>query len=131
MKRNLALETLQNEIGNTDEENEPHTAADFLDALQMKMGVPSDYALARELGVTTTRISNWRTGRNTFDEGMAIQVAALLGMDPAYVLACAAAERTKRRDVKLGDPPTTRACGGAHEGAPDAPATFPKVSPAH
>jgi hypothetical protein len=32
---------------------------------------------------------------------MAIQVAALLGMDPAYVLACAAAERTKRRDVKL------------------------------
>jgi transcriptional regulator with XRE-family HTH domain len=73
---------------------------EFLDRLRARRGLTSDYQVAKALGVSHTRVSNWRTGRNTFDDGVALLIAAELAMLPGYVLACMKAERAKRPHVR-------------------------------
>lgn len=99
MKTSLELRNLDPSLPDQ-QHYEAHTTIEFLDGLKDRLKIKSDYKLAKELGVSHTRISNWRRGRNTFDERIAVQVAHLLTLDPAYVLACMAAERSKRADVK-------------------------------
>ena len=99
MKTSLELRNLDPSLPDQ-QDYEAHTTVEFLDGLKDRLKIKSDYQLAKELGVSHTRISNWRRGRNTFDERIAVQVAHLLTLDPAYVLACMAAERSKRADVK-------------------------------
>lgn len=76
------------------------TTREFLDAVRARHGLKSDYQLAKLLGVSHTRVSNWRTGRNTFDDETALQVAALLMENPAYVLASVSAERARVEGVR-------------------------------
>lgn len=76
------------------------TTPQLLDALKRKLGVPTDYKLAQRLGVSHTRMSNWRRGRNGFDEATVLRVAELLGMKPGFLLASAAAERASDGPVK-------------------------------
>jgi len=62
------------------------TAADYLDAIKASHGIGSDYELAKRLGWSRPRISHYRSGLHHFDESGALQVAALLDLDPAAVL---------------------------------------------
>ena len=71
------------------------TTIEFLDELKRVHALPSDYAAAKLIGAEPNRISNYRTGTSRFDDDMAVRVAELLQIEPAYVLACVAAERTK------------------------------------
>jgi plasmid maintenance system antidote protein VapI len=76
------------------------TTIEFLDALKAKLGVTSDYALAAKLGITRAAVSGYRTGRDYFGDEMAVTVGELLGINPAFVMTCAHAERAKAGKVK-------------------------------
>lgn len=72
-----------------------HNSADFLDLIRERQKLPSDYAIAPILGVTTPTISRYRGCKEAFSDQMAERVADLIQMDEAYVLACAHAQRSK------------------------------------
>ena len=76
------------------------TTVEFLDALRARLDIKSDYALRLSLDVTKAAVSDYRTGKSHFSDEVALRVAALLDLDPGYVLACIHAERTKRPLVR-------------------------------
>lgn len=69
---------------------------DFMDALKAAYSLPSDYALAKKLSVTTSCITNYRLKRSFMDDSMALKIAYLLDLEPLQVIACAQIERTER-----------------------------------
>lgn len=71
------------------------TTNEFLDAVKVRHGIESDYALAKLLGVRHTNISNYRTGRSTMSNQTAVKIAELLAMKPMEVIAAAEMERAK------------------------------------
>lgn len=76
------------------------TTVEFIDALKARNGVPSDYALAKVLGVTQQTVSRWRVGKDFLGDSTAITVGKLLQIDPAYILACSHAERARQEPEK-------------------------------
>ena len=72
----------------------------YLDLLQQKLGVKSDYSLALALGLSRGAISNFRVGRSCFSSDVAIKVAHLLDLPPALLMADAFAERAKDETEK-------------------------------
>jgi len=72
---------------------------DFLDEIKRRNNLPSDYALAKFLGIRPNRISIYRHG-GTMDGELALIVAERGGWPVEYVLACIEAERSKRPQVK-------------------------------
>jgi len=67
----------------------------YLDAVKTRHNWDSDYKLAKELGVSKGRISNYRTGRQGMDDELCLVVAKLLDVDPSTVLIDIFSERTK------------------------------------
>lgn len=76
------------------------TTIEFLNAIKKKYDITSNYGLARKLDQTDTDIARWMKGKNTLGDEAALKVAELLDLDPAYVLACAHAERAKNDPEK-------------------------------
>jgi Phage related protein/Helix-turn-helix len=76
------------------------TTVQFLDAVKAKHNLPSDYALAKILGITRSGVSKFRVGKDYLGEDTAIKVAELLDLDPGYVMVCIASERAKNPQVK-------------------------------
>lgn len=68
---------------------------DFLERLKAKHGAETDYQIHKALGISKSTISGWRTGRYTMDDDAALMFARELDLHPAYVMACAHAERSK------------------------------------
>ena len=66
---------------------------ELLNAAKKTLEISSDYALAKRLGTSTARIGQWRTGKSTPDEQACFQLADILGVDPAAVIALVKAER--------------------------------------
>jgi transcriptional regulator with XRE-family HTH domain len=77
-----------------------HTTRNFLKDLKQRHGLKTDGDLHRLLGVSRERISKYQQGHDHFGDEMCIQVAELLDLNPAYVLACVAAERTKSESAR-------------------------------
>lgn len=71
------------------------TTIQFLDAVKAKVGIESDYALAKRLGFPFSTMSNYRTGRRILDDDAALSVALALGIHPFEVIAAANVERAK------------------------------------
>lgn len=71
------------------------TTIEFLDAVKEKVGITSDYALAKQLGFPLSTMSNYRTGRRIIDDDAALEVATALGVNPLQVIAAANIERAK------------------------------------
>lgn len=67
----------------------------LLDAAKKRLGLSSDYALAKRLGITTARMSNYRQERRGLDEDICFTVAELLDMEPGEVLAMMAMDRAQ------------------------------------
>lgn len=65
----------------------------LLDAIKTRYDLPSDYALARQLGVSKQCVSNWRHG-HTMDDSSALRVARLLDIPPGDVLVYLRAQRS-------------------------------------
>lgn len=76
------------------------TTLDFLDAAKKKLGIESDYALSKALGLTTSAISNYRSGRSRMDAKVALKVAKAAGIDPIVPMAAVEAERAKDPEVR-------------------------------
>lgn len=72
------------------------TTPEFLDAVKAAHNLPSDYALAIALGITRSSVSKLRNGKDCLGDETAEKVAELLGIEPAYVVACCHAERAKK-----------------------------------
>jgi transcriptional regulator with XRE-family HTH domain len=68
---------------------------DYLDAVKTRHRLPSDYALAKRLGVAPANISSYRSGRRIIDDDMALAIALELAINPLQVIATANAERAK------------------------------------
>lgn len=69
------------------------TVQGLIDAAKAAQGIPSNYRLARVLGVTELTVANWKHGRKAPDDGAALRLAAMAGLDPAQVLAAVHAAR--------------------------------------
>ena len=74
--------------------------SEYLDQLRKKFELTSDYQVAKKLGCSRTRVSNYRTGAHFFDDAMCIKIASLLELPEALILADIQAERSKADDVK-------------------------------
>lgn len=70
--------------------------AELLAAVKRHHNLPSDYALAKFLGVSQPTTSKWSTGRALLDDDHAIRVADLLDLPHGYVLAMIEEERAER-----------------------------------
>lgn len=59
----------------------------------------SDYRVSQVLGITNSAISYWRRHRGGMSDEIALKVAALIGEDERYMLACLQVERNRRNTV--------------------------------
>ncbi|MBB5447115.1 MULTISPECIES: hypothetical protein [unclassified Paraburkholderia] len=71
------------------------TTVEWLDDVKARLGLPSDYAAAKALGVTRAAVSKYRTGQSFFRDPTAIRAAEILGIHPFEVIAAARAERSR------------------------------------
>lgn len=71
------------------------TTEKYLEAAKKKLGIESDYELAKRLGIQRTAVSNYRTGRSVMDDYTAAKIAQALDINPLTVIATANAEREK------------------------------------
>lgn len=68
---------------------------EYLDAVKRKLGISSDYALAKALRIGQPAIIGYRAGRTTINDDTALAIADILGVHPLQVIATANAERAK------------------------------------
>jgi hypothetical protein len=73
---------------------------EYLDAVRKKLGLPSDYALQKPLGLSKSQLSRYRTGLDSFSDAVALQIAEILDIPPAKVLLDCHIERSKVPAVK-------------------------------
>jgi len=73
-------------------------SAKYLDLLQEKTETGSDYAIAKMLDVSRSRISSYRTGASRFDEEMCFKVANALNVEPMEVIAAIKLEQCKAKE---------------------------------
>ena len=76
-------------------------AAEWIDKLKSSKGFPSDYAAAKQLGLSRFTVSGYRQRIDaTFDEEIALKVAAALAIAPVIVLADQAMERARSTEAR-------------------------------
>ena len=68
---------------------------DYLDLARQELGLPSDYALQKPLGVSKSQLSRWRNGLDSLSDSMAVRVAELCKIPPERVLLDAHLEKAK------------------------------------
>nr|DAD55493.1 MAG TPA: helix turn helix protein [Corticoviridae sp.] len=73
---------------------------DYLSAVKKKLGIESDYALAKALGITHSAICGYRAGRSRIDDDTALKISEILDMNPLQVIAQANAERAKTPEMR-------------------------------
>lgn len=101
------------------------STVELLDRLKLHRAIPSDYQLAKALGVTQQTISRYRVGKDSFSDSTALKVAELLDMDPAIVAATAHAERAKSDPERAMWSDLIRRLGGLAAGVVIGVAAFP------
>lgn len=69
-------------------------STDLLEQLAKARGLRSDYAIAKYLGLSRSRVSSYRHGV-TIGPELALRIADDIGLDRGYVLASIAGERAK------------------------------------
>ncbi|MFY7915873.1 MAG: DUF3693 domain-containing protein [Rubrivivax sp.] len=69
------------------------TIQELLSAAKTGAGIPSNYRLARVLGVSDNTVGNWQHGRAFPDDEMAARLAAMGHLDPGAVVASMHAQR--------------------------------------
>lgn len=75
------------------------TTLEYLDAVKKRLGISSDYALAKRLGVTRSAVSKFQNGA-VFGDDVAVTVAEILQIHPMEVISAANAERAKTPEQK-------------------------------
>ena len=67
----------------------------ILDELKKRHNLPSDYKLAKFLGISRTRLSNYRCGINTIDDDLAARIDKLLELPEGVIALEMHAKRSK------------------------------------
>ena len=70
-------------------------AINYLEKAKEKLGIKSDYALAKWLGISRFSLSSFTTGRRPLDDYTATRIAEALGINPMEIIAARNAEREK------------------------------------
>lgn len=70
------------------------TTRSLCDELANRKNLNTDYKLAKYLGASQTNVSGWRKGLRWMSDDWGFKLAEELGLDPAYVCLCLAAERS-------------------------------------
>lgn len=73
---------------------------ELLEAVKVRRGIQSDYALAKALGVTQQAVSSYRSGNSIINDDVCLSVADILGLPPIGVIAQANAERAKTPELR-------------------------------
>lgn len=73
-------------------------SAELMDALKEKIGITSDYALAKKLGVNQARISAYRHGKEKADFYICVKAGIFLNLDPAKIAAEIELEKEKNEE---------------------------------
>lgn len=74
---------------------------DYLDKAKEKLGIQSDYALAKRLEISESTMSSYRAGRSRMDDEVAAKIAKILEISPLETIAAANLERAKTEEMKL------------------------------
>jgi transcriptional regulator with XRE-family HTH domain len=67
----------------------------YIEEAKEKLGVSSDYAIAKKLGISRQAFSQYKHGERIIDDYTAAKLAEVLGVEPIEVIAAANAEREK------------------------------------
>jgi len=70
----------------------------YLDAVKAQLNLPSDYELAKRLGVPNANIVGYRNGERNVPLDVAFKLAIALEMDPAAVVADLEEQREKNEE---------------------------------
>lgn len=68
---------------------------EYLDAVKSRLALPSDYAIAKVLGITTQAVAQYRSGRSALGIESAMKIGEILRMDGHKVYADGQIERAK------------------------------------
>jgi DNA-binding XRE family transcriptional regulator len=74
--------------------------AEYLDAVKNRLGLPSDYALAKVLGVARESVNAFRNGRSAMGIETCMKVGELLNVDGHAVYAQGQIERAKKPEIR-------------------------------
>jgi DNA-binding XRE family transcriptional regulator len=72
---------------------------EYLDAIRRRLDLPSDYAIAKVLGVTKESVSGWRNGKSPFGIETAMKIGEILQLDGHAVYADGQIERAKKPEI--------------------------------
>jgi len=75
-----------------------NTTNTVLDRIKSQYRLPSDYAIAKLLGLTKGAIYNYRKNRSNFDDGAAYRAANLVKINPVELVASLHKERASCDD---------------------------------
>lgn len=73
---------------------------EYLAACKTRLGIDSDYALAKALGISHSAICGYRAGTSRVNDDVALSIAQILGINPLQVIATANAERAKTPEMR-------------------------------
>jgi hypothetical protein len=76
------------------------TTADFLNDLRARHGLTSDSKLALHMGWQRAQLGKYRSQRETFSDATALKVAAQLGIEPGYIMACMQGQRARTPEAR-------------------------------
>ncbi len=74
---------------------------EYLDAVKRERDLPSDYALAKALGITREAVSALRKGKSCMGIETCMKVADILGIDEHVVYSHAQIERSKTPELLM------------------------------
>ncbi|TCG01138.1 hypothetical protein BZM27_54500 [Paraburkholderia steynii] len=77
------------------------TSIEYVDAVKDKLGLRSDYAASKRLGITRGTVSRYRRGECVFDDEVCFAVAMILDINPFEVVIAAHLERAKDTQTKV------------------------------
>ena len=69
----------------------------LLNITKSRLGVTSDYALAKKLDLTRAAISHYQNERSLFDTTTCVKVAHAIGVDPLTIIALVELERAEKQ----------------------------------
>lgn len=76
-------------------------AENWIDRVKAEKNLPSDYAVAKTLGLSRFTVSGYRQRPDaTLDEEIAVKIANALGINPAGIVLDQVAERVKNPEVR-------------------------------
>ncbi len=73
---------------------------EYLDSVKRKLDLPSDYALAKTLGITRESVSQLRSGRSSLGLETSLKISEILDIDEHVIYSHAQIEKAKTPELR-------------------------------